>query len=76
LLQQIASKHLGASENAVFSPFSMAAALSMLHAGARGQTAEQIKSGLYLTEMENDKMYAEIGNALRKVKVCHQTAFY
>ena len=43
----------------------------MVHAGARGQTAQQIKSGLYLTDMENDQMYSEIGNALRKVKVCH-----
>lgn len=68
IYEQIASKHLGPSENAVFSPFSMAAALSMVHAGARGQTAQQIKSGLYLTDMENDQMYSEIGNALRKVK--------
>ena len=66
----MAKTRLKEDENAVVSPFSMAAVLSMLHAGSRGETARQIKDGLQLTDWKDDNIYTEIGNTLRKVKVC------
>ena len=67
----MAKTRLKEDENAVVSPFSMAAVLSMLHAGSRGETARQIKDGLQLTDwMKDDNIYTEIGNTLREVKVC------
>ena len=69
----MAKTQFGADENALVSPFSLADGLSMLHARARGKTAQQIKEDLLqLTDWKDDKMYGEIGNTLREVKVMVQ----
>jgi serpin B len=49
IYHQIASK---SQDNIAFSPFSISAALAMTHAGARGQTAEEIRKALDLPQNE------------------------
>lgn len=44
-------------ENTIVSPFSVATALSMTHAGARGVTAEEMAEVLHVSEMEPEKLH-------------------
>lgn len=67
-LFQVVAKQLGASENVFLSPFSVAAVLSMVHAGAKGNTAKQLKSGLHLTNLTDEKINGVIGNLVRSIK--------
>ena len=57
--------HLTASEkgNVFFSPLSLSTAMGLLYAGARGDTAEIIESGLYLP---NKNVHAQIGAIISK----------
>jgi serpin B len=52
--------------NLFFSPFSISAALAMTHAGARGQTADEIRKALDLPQ-GNDYVYAQLGSLWKGV---------
>ena len=67
---------MGASENVFLSPFSVAAVLSMVHAGAKGNTAKQLKSGLHLTNLTDEKINGVIGNLVRSIKVIMKQNIY
>ena len=66
---QAVGKEVGPTENVFISPFNVAAALAMVHAGARGNTAQQIRTGLHLDAMTNDQINSQIGNLVRHTKV-------
>ncbi len=55
LLPQVVSANPGA--NVVFSPYSLATALAMTYAGARGQTADEIRSTMHF-ELEQSALHA------------------
>ena len=68
VLQSLATK-LGPFENILISPFSVATVLTMAHAGAKGNTAIQLKNTLQLTYFPDEQIFATIGNLVRSVKV-------
>jgi len=59
---------LNVNENAFISPFSVAAVLGMIHAGAKGQTAAQMKEAMYLSNVTDEKIGAVIGNLVKNTK--------
>merc|ERR1712071_79918 len=67
-LYQVLAKTLGDSENMFVSPFSVAAVLSMAHAGAKGNTLTQLKSAMHLTEYDDKKISWAVGNLCRSIK--------
>jgi len=75
-LQSLATK-LGPTENVLISPFSVATVLAMAHAGAKGNTAIQLKNTLQLTSFPYDQqIFTTIGNLTRSVKVVFCTFIY
>ena len=52
--------------NLFFSPFSISTALAMTHAGARGQTAEQMAKALHFV-LPQDKLHAAMGALVRQL---------
>jgi len=52
--------------NLFFSPFSISTALAMTHAGARGQTAEQMAKALHFV-LPQDKLHAAMGGLVRQL---------
>ena len=62
-------KHVDPSENVCFSPLSVAAVLGMVGAGARGETASQLKSILNLEKLSDEKGYSLIGSLVKEIKV-------
>lgn len=67
-LFQAVGKQVGASENVFISPFSVAAVLSMTHAGAKGNTGLQLENALHLTMFSHEKLWGVMGNLIRNVK--------
>jgi len=53
----------------LISPFSVAALLSMAHAGAKGSTALQLKQALGLTKLPEEKSNSTIGDIIKSMKV-------
>ena len=53
LLQETSAE----GENTIVSPFSVATALSMTHAGARGMTAEEMAEVLHVSGMEPERLH-------------------
>ncbi len=51
------------------SPFSVAALLSMVHAGAKGNTAKQLKEALGLGKFSDQKIHATIGDMVKSTEV-------
>jgi len=68
LLQSVATK-LGPSENLLISPFSLASVLAMALAGAKENTAIQLKHTLQLTHFTDEQIYATVGNLVQSVRV-------
>ena len=67
----MAKTQFGADENALVSPFSLADGLSMLNAGARGKTAQQIKEDLQLTDWKDPKdAKTYVGRAVFRTALC------
>lgn len=71
-LKSLATK-MEPSENLLISPFSLATVLAMAHAGAKGNTAIQIKDALQLANFPDKQIYSTIGNLVRSVKVWYLT---
>ncbi|MBS1266743.1 MAG: hypothetical protein MAG795_00712 [Candidatus Woesearchaeota archaeon] len=62
-------EYKSSDENILFSPYVISNALAMTHEGARGQTAQEIQSVLYLPKKDIRRpAYAKIFNSLRKRK--------
>jgi len=68
IIQSLAKK-LEPSENLLISPFSLASVLAMALAGAKENTAIQLKETLQLTNFTDEEIYTTIGNLVRSVKV-------
>jgi len=64
-LQSLAAK-LGPSENLLISPFNGATVLAMAHAGAKGNTAIQLKNTLQPTNFLDQQIFAT-SKFLRKI---------
>jgi len=73
-LQTVATK-LGPSENLLISPFSLAAVLSMTLAGAKNNTAIQLKNTLQLTHFSDEEIYTTVGNLVRSLNKVYQHTF-
>jgi len=54
--------------NMCLSPYSVATLLSMVHAGAKGNTAKQLKEALGLGNFSEQEMN-DIGNVIKSTKV-------
>nr|CAH0111245.1 unnamed protein product [Daphnia galeata] len=69
-LFQAVGKHHGPTENVFISPFSVAAVLSMVGVGARGNTALQLKESMGLTKYasENGNSDSVIGSLIQSMK--------
>ena len=61
-LYREAVKNIGREENLFMSPFSVATAVSMVHAGAKGKTARQIESALRIpaNEINLNKVFSKL----------------
>ena len=61
-LYREAVKNIGREENLFMSPFSVATAVSMVHAGAKGKTARQIESALRIpaNEINLNKVFGKL----------------
>ena len=68
-LYQVIGENAGPSENLLISPFSVASVLAMIHAGAKGYTASQIKDSLQLSSYPGEKIYPAFGNLVKGLKV-------
>jgi len=55
--------------NTCISPFSVATLLCMVHAGAKGNTAKQLKESLGLGNFSEQEMNDIIGNMIKSTKV-------
>ncbi|KAH7638990.1 der f 27 allergen [Dermatophagoides farinae] len=60
----------GSSENVLFSPYSVAVALSMVHQGTQGSTAEQFKRVLYYDRVQqlNGGEYQTVANSVKQIQ--------
>ncbi|KZS04159.1 leukocyte elastase inhibitor isoform X2 [Daphnia magna] len=69
-LFQAVGKQYGPTDNVFISPFSVAAVLSMVGVGARGNTALQLKKSMGLTnfEKENENSDTIIGSLIQSMK--------
>jgi len=67
LFQEVA-KTAGPTENVFISPFSVAAVTSMALAGAKGNTAEQLKTSLNLAGIDDVKINSVMGNLMSSMK--------
>ncbi|XP_046444643.1 leukocyte elastase inhibitor-like isoform X2 [Daphnia pulex] len=69
-LFQAVGKHHSPTENVFISPFSVAAVLSMVGVGARGNTAVQLKKSMGLTNYvaENGNSDSVIGSLIQSIK--------
>jgi len=64
--------------NMCIAPFNVAALLAMVHAGARGDTAKQIKEALGLGKFSEQLMNATFGHIIKSMKVlfsCPKSTF-
>ena len=59
----------GSPGNMCISPFSVATLLSMVHAGAKGETAKQLKESLGLGKFSEQEINESIGNMIKSSKV-------
>ena len=59
----------GSPGNMCISPFSVATLLSMVHAGAKGETAKQLKESLGLGKFSEQEIHDTIGNMIKSSKV-------
>ncbi len=66
---QVAVAKAGPSENVLISPFSVAAVLAMTHVGAKGNTANQLKDSLQLSQFTDEKIYEIFGNLIKNFRV-------
>jgi len=67
-LYKVLSKSVGGSENVFVSPFSIATVLSMVHVGAKRNTAAQLKKVMHVTDIEDEKVSAVLGNLCQSLK--------
>lgn len=70
LLNAVADSSTGAGQNLIYSPNSISTALAMLHGGARGETATEIKDALRL-EMEAAQIYPAFNTLDRRIKAAN-----
>ncbi len=68
-LYQVIGEKVGPSENLLIFPFSVASVLAMIHAGAKGYTASQIKDSLQLSSYPDKKMYPTFGDLFKGMRV-------
>jgi serpin B len=78
LYRQLASEQAGAGQNLFFSPYSMSAALCMTLAGAKGQTADEMRSVLALSSISSQdaaSLFGQLNAAIKPAdpKVCQLT---
>ena len=63
------AKTVGSSENVFISPFSVAAVSTLALAGARGNTAQQMKNTLHVNNIEDSKLSGIVGKIVKSIKV-------
>jgi serpin B len=78
LYRQLASEQAGAGQNLFFSPYSMSAALCMTLAGAKGQTADEMRTVLALSSISGQdaaSLFGQLNTAIKPAdpKVCQLT---
>ncbi|MFW7379558.1 MAG: serpin family protein [Oligoflexus sp.] len=65
LLRELSSEER--QENVFFSPLSISTALTLVQAGARGETADSIKYALRMQGVENEEMYGGLSSVLQTI---------
>lgn len=63
------AKEKNPTESFVISPISVIADLTLIQAGARGRTAQQIKNALKLSGFPDQDAYRELINLIRRTSV-------
>lgn len=78
LYRQLASEQAGAGQNLFFSPYSMSAALCMTLAGAKGQTADEMRATLGMSNIPGQdaaSLFGQLNAAIKPAdpKACQLT---
>ena len=68
-LFQAICKKSGPDDNFLLSPASVAVVMLMINAGARHNTSQQIKKALYLENVQDDAINAQMNKLLKTIKV-------